>query len=134
MDRGSGGDLARKARSERGFEQLRRSGLVGGEKNLAAAREEGALQKIRGMADGGAFGDLPDLRAGEAVAIGDHHRPKYRSRPLARASILRSAMERLSIQKPQSGWIQETRPGPRTFSARSSVAAISSGVSTWLIF
>ncbi len=33
---------------------------------------------------------------------------------MASAAILRSATERFSIQKPQSGWIQATRPGPST--------------------
>src|SRR5437879_5580901 len=59
-----------------------------------------------------------------------HLRPRYRSRPWTKAAIFRSATERLSIQKPQSGCAKRTRPGPRTCSARSRARAISSGVST----
>ncbi len=46
------------------------------------------------------------------------------------ASILRSATERLSIQKPQSGWTQRTRPGPSALlDALDARRATSSGVS-----
>ena len=40
-------------------------------------------------------------------------------------------MERLSIQKPQSGWTQRTRPAPTFFSTASMRAATSSAVSMW---
>ena len=76
MDGFSAGDLAQGARIERGFEQLRRTGPVGGEEHLAAAGEERALQKVGGVADGAAFGHLQDVHAGGAVAKGDHRRPR----------------------------------------------------------
>src|SRR5882724_6945140 len=67
---------------------------------------------------------------GRQREVSHYLRPIYRSRPFTSAAIFRSATERLSIQKPQSGWAKRTRPGPSAFSARSRARAISSGVST----
>src|SRR5439155_1240072 len=74
----------------------------------------------------------PEFEGGkrEMVILSSAHlRPRYRSRPWTKAAIFRSATERLSIQKPQSGCAKRTRPGPRACSAHSRARAISSGVS-----
>ncbi len=116
----AGGELTRLAAIREHLEELRRSGAIRSEEQGAVAGKEGALQKVSRMADGRAVRDLAHR----------HDRPRYRSRPFASAAILRSATERFNIQKPQSGWIQPTRPAPSAFPARASCAAISSAVST----
>src|SRR6266487_3959221 len=66
--------------------------------------------------------------AGEGV----FHRlvPRCRLRPRTSASIFRSAIERLFIQKPQSGWTHLMRFEPMILIATSIRRATSSGVST----
>jgi len=58
-------------------------------------------------------------------------RPKYKSRPLPSAAILRPAIKHFSIQKSPSVCTWGTRSGLSVFTARSLAQAISSGVSTW---
>ncbi len=67
---------------------------------------------------------------GEGEQAGSESHPRYKSLPFARFAILRSAMDRLSIQNPQSGCTNFTRPAPKALSASSIAWAISSGVST----
>src|ERR1700722_13008708 len=98
MDRRPFGDLPRDARIKRRLEQLRTSRPVRREKYLAPARKKRALQKIAWMIDSPPIRYLPDLRTRHPVEIRNHPRPRYKSRPFASASILRSATDRLSIQ------------------------------------
>src|SRR6185295_14526037 len=56
-----------------------------------------------------------------------HRFPRKRSRPSTSARILRSATERCSIQKPQSGCTQRMRSTPSTLAACSIDLAISAG-------
>jgi hypothetical protein len=60
MDGSVEGELARFTGGERDLEQLRFAGAVTGEEHFAIAREERALQKVGGVIDVRAAGDLAD--------------------------------------------------------------------------
>src|SRR5919201_1641652 len=71
------------------------------------------------------------------VFAGLHHHdqasdPQYKFLPSTRARILRSATERSTIQKPQSGCTHLMRSAPRTLTACSMRRAIWAGVSASL--
>src|SRR5690242_11376250 len=59
--------------------------------------------------------------------------PQYKFLPSTRVRILRSATERSTIQKPQSGSTHLMRSAPRTLTARSMRRALSVGVSVSLL-
>ena len=76
---------------------------------------EGEVHRIRSK------GSLACRRTSSAScppwATAVRHRPRYKSRPLTSAAILRSATDRFSIQNPQSG-CASSRPAPRRARAR----------------
>lgn len=67
MDGRSIGQLAKLAVRERRFKQLRGPRTIGREDQTASVRPEGALQKVRGVIDGGLVCDLIYAPARSAI-------------------------------------------------------------------